>query len=189
MFKTDALSGSKPEQYRQLAEQARAMVHGERDRIANAAAAHASRPDFDSVIATASRLWASRAAATTLANQLNFGSLPLTFEVQSQEQISATLGTEQLERGMLAGAIGLVLVLGYSFLQYRGLGIVTVASLVVAGALTYGLILLLSWWQGYRLSLPGVTGLIIAIGVTADSFIVYFERVRDEILTTIRSAS
>ncbi|TGO04752.1 Protein-export membrane protein SecD [Serinibacter arcticus] len=123
----------------------------------------------------------TRAAATTLANQLNFGSLPLTFEVQSQEQISATLGTEQLERGMLAGAIGLVLVLGYSFLQYRGLGIVTVASLVVAGALTYGLILLLSWWQGYRLSLPGVTGLIIAIGVTADSFIVYFERIRDEV--------
>ncbi|PWD52307.1 protein translocase subunit SecD [Serinibacter arcticus] len=123
----------------------------------------------------------TRAEATALANQLNFGSLPITFEVQSQEQISATLGSEQLQRGLLAGGIGIVLVLGYSFLQYRGLGIVTVASLVVAGALTYGVILLLSWWQGYRLSLPGVAGLILAIGVTADSFIVYFERIRDEV--------
>ena len=123
----------------------------------------------------------TRTEATNLANQLNFGSLPLTVEVQSQQQISATLGTEQLQRGMLAGLIGLVLVLAYSFLQYRGLGIVTVASLVVAAAITYGVILLLSWWQGYRLSLPGVTGLIVAIGVTADSFIVYFERIRDEV--------
>lgn len=123
----------------------------------------------------------TRAEATSLANQLNFGALPLTFEVQSQEQISATLGTEQLQRGMLAGAIGLILVVAYSFLQYRGLGIVTVASLVIAAALTYGVILVLSWTQGYRLSLPGVTGLIVAIGITADSFIVYFERIRDEV--------
>lgn len=123
----------------------------------------------------------SRAEATTLANQLNFGSLPLTFEVQSQEQISATLGAEQLQRGILAGIIGLGLVVLYSFLQYRGLGIVSVASLVIAAALTYGVILLLSWTQGYRLSLAGVTGLIVAIGITADSFIVYFERIRDEV--------
>lgn len=123
----------------------------------------------------------TRSQALTLANQLNFGSLPLTFEVQSQEQISATLGTEQLERGMLAGIIGLILVVGYGFLQYRGLGIVTVASLVIAAALVYGTLLLLSWTQGYRLSLPGVVGLIIAIGITADSFIVYFERIRDEV--------
>ena len=123
----------------------------------------------------------TRAQATTLANQLNFGSLPLTFEVQSQEEISATLGTEQLQKGMLAGLIGLVLVIGYSILQYRGLGLVTVASLFMAAAITYGIILLLSWGQGFRLSLPGVTGLIIAIGMTADSFIVYFERIRDEV--------
>ncbi|MEJ5888283.1 protein translocase subunit SecD [Pseudokineococcus marinus] len=117
----------------------------------------------------------------TLANQLRFGSLPVSFEVQTQEQISATLGTEQLQRGVLAGLIGLGLVVVYSLLQYRLLGLVTVASLAVAGLLAYGAITLLSWTSGYRLSLPGVAGLIIAIGVTADSFIVYFERVRDEV--------
>lgn len=123
----------------------------------------------------------TRAEAETLANQLNFGSLPLTFEVQSQEQISATLGTEQLQRGVLAGVIGLLLVVAYSFFTYRGLAIVTVASLAIAAAITYGVILVLSWTQGYRLSLAGVAGLIVAIGVTADSFIVYFERLRDEV--------
>ncbi|WP_083941880.1 protein translocase subunit SecD [Sanguibacter suarezii] len=123
----------------------------------------------------------TRASATTLANQLNFGSLPLTFEVQSESQISATLGSEQLQKGLLAGLIGLLLVVIYSLIQYRALGLVTVASLVIAGVITYGVITLLSWTQGYRLSLPGVTGLIVAIGITADSFIVYFERIRDEL--------
>ncbi|MBD5787586.1 protein translocase subunit SecD [Cellulosimicrobium terreum] len=123
----------------------------------------------------------TRDSAATLANQLNFGSLPLTFEVQSQEQISATLGSEQLEKGLLAGAIGLVLVVVYSLFQYRVLGLVTVASLGIAGLLAYGIITLLSWTIGYRLSLAGVAGLIVAIGITADSFIVYFERIRDEL--------
>jgi preprotein translocase subunit SecD len=123
----------------------------------------------------------TRESAATLANQLNFGALPLTFEVQSEEQISATLGSEQLQRGLLAGLIGLALVALYSLFQYRALGLVTIASLLVAGALTFGVITLLSWLQGYRLSLPGVAGLIVAIGVTADSFIVYFERIRDEL--------
>ncbi len=123
----------------------------------------------------------TRESAATLAQQLNFGALPLTFEVQSEQSISATLGSEQLQRGILAGLIGLALVGLYSLVQYRGLAIVTIASLVVAGGITYGLIALLSWTQGYRLSLPGVAGLIVAIGITADSFIVYFERVRDEL--------
>jgi preprotein translocase subunit SecD len=123
----------------------------------------------------------TRESAATLARQLNFGALPLSFEVQSQQTISATLGTEQLQRGILAGLIGLILVVVYSVFQYRALGFVTVFSLVVAAAATYGLIGLLSWSQGYRLSLPGVAGLIVAIGITADSFIVYFERVRDEL--------
>ena len=122
-----------------------------------------------------------RESAATLANQLNFGALPLTFEVQSEEQISATLGSEQLRNGLIAGAIGLLLVGLYSLFQYRALGLVTIASLLVAGLLTYGAITLLSWLQGYRLSLPGVAGLIVAIGITADSFIVYFERIRDEL--------
>ncbi|WP_454048493.1 protein translocase subunit SecD [Cellulomonas sp. Marseille-Q8402] len=123
----------------------------------------------------------TRETATTLANQLKFGSLPLSFEVQSEEQISATLGSEQLEKGLIAGLIGLLLVVIYSLFQYRALGLVTVASLVIAGVLTYGVVTLLSWTQGYRLSLPGVAGLIVAIGITADSFIVYFERIRDEL--------
>lgn len=123
----------------------------------------------------------TRESAATLANQLNFGSLPLSFTVQSEEQISATLGSEQLEKGLIAGLIGLILVVVYSLFQYRALGLLTVASLVVAAVLTYGVITLLSWTQGYRLSLPGVAGLIVAIGITADSFIVYFERIRDEL--------
>lgn len=123
----------------------------------------------------------TRDEAANLARQLSFGALPITFEVQSEEQISATLGSEQLEKGLLAGLIGLILVVGYSLWQYRGLAIVTVTSLTVAATLTFGVIALLSWIQGYRLSLPGVAGLIIAIGITADSFIVYFERIRDEV--------
>ncbi|MFP5334244.1 MAG: protein translocase subunit SecD [Actinomycetes bacterium] len=120
-------------------------------------------------------------SATTLANQLKFGALPISFEVQTEDQISALLGEEQLQRGILAGLIGLGLVVVYSVLQYRALGLVTIASLLIAGLLTYLAIALLSWYQGYRLSLPGVAGLIVAIGITVDSFIVYFERVRDEV--------
>lgn len=117
----------------------------------------------------------------SLADQLKYGALPISFEVQSQENISATLGSEQLASGLLAGAIGLLLVIIYSVFQYRGLAVVTVGSLAVAALVVYLLIALISWRQGYRLSLAGVAGLIVAIGITADSFIVYFERVRDEI--------
>jgi preprotein translocase subunit SecD len=123
----------------------------------------------------------TRDTAATLANQLSFGSLPLTFEVEGQNTISATLGSEQLQRGLFAGLIGLALVVVYSLFQYRTLGLLTVLSLVVAGAMTYVVIALLSWGMGYRLSLPGIAGLIVAIGFTADSFIVYFERIRDEL--------
>ena len=123
----------------------------------------------------------TRETAATLANQLNFGSLPISFEEQSVQQISATLGSEQLQKGLLAGVFGLLLVVVYSLFQYRTLGLVTVASLLVAAIITYGVIALLSWVQGYRLSLPGVAGIIVAIGITADSFIVYFERIRDEL--------
>ena len=123
----------------------------------------------------------TRESAAALANQLNSGSLPLSFEVQSEEQISATLGSEQLQKGLIAGLIGLVLVVLYSLVQYRVLGLLTVGSLVIATIITYGVVAVLSWTQGYRLSLPGVAGLIVAIGITADSFIVYFERIRDEL--------
>lgn len=120
-------------------------------------------------------------SATSLANQLNFGSLPLNFEVQSEQQISATLGTDHLQKGLLAGAIGLLLVICYLVWQYRGLSIISAGSLLLAAFITYLTISILSWVLGYRLSLAGVAGLIMAVGVTADSFIVYFERVRDEV--------
>lgn len=117
----------------------------------------------------------------TLADQLKFGALPIGFEVQSKDTITSTLGQSQLQSGLLAGAIGLILVVGYSLLQYRALGSVTIASLLVAAVITYLIVTILSWREGYRLSLAGVAGLIVAIGITADSFIVYFERIRDEL--------
>ena len=107
--------------------------------------------------------------------------LPIGFQAQSTEVISATLGSSQLQSGLIAGLIGLLLVFVYSFFQYRLLGMVTVASLVVAGVITYFVLVILSWREGYRLSLAGVAGVIVAIGFTADSFIVYFERIRDEL--------
>ena len=120
-------------------------------------------------------------SAKLLANQLQFGSLPLNFEVESEQQISATIGTDHLTVGLWAALIGFLLVILYLIWQYRGLAIISAGSLVVASVITYLVIALLSWWMGYRLSLAGVAGLIMAIGVTTDSFIVYFERVRDEV--------
>jgi preprotein translocase subunit SecD len=120
-------------------------------------------------------------SAKALSDQLRFGALPISFEIQSEQQISATLGGEQLRMGMLAGLIGLLLVVIYSLFQYRALGFVTVASLLIAGVLTFLAIAILGWTENYRLSLAGVAGLIVAIGQTADSFIVYFERIRDEL--------
>ena len=120
-------------------------------------------------------------SAQTLADQLRFGALPIGFEVQSSENISATLGVSQLQSGIIAGVIGLILVALYSFLQYRALGGVVLSSLAIAAIITYLVITYLSNQQGFRLSLAGVAGLVISIGVIADSFIVYFERIRDEL--------
>jgi len=123
----------------------------------------------------------TRETSKTLADQLKFGALPIGFEVQSRDTISATLGSAQLISGLIAGGIGLLLVVIYSLFQYRALGTVTIASLVIAALITYLIVTYLSWREGYRLSLAGVAGLIVAIGITADSFIVYFERIRDEL--------
>lgn len=119
--------------------------------------------------------------AKTLANQLSFGSLPLKFNVQSEEQISATLGSESLRGGLIAGAIGVVLLALYLLWTYHGLGIVAIGSIALATGLSYLIVALMSWIIGYRLSMAGVVGFIISIGITADSFIVFFERIRDEI--------
>jgi preprotein translocase subunit SecD len=123
----------------------------------------------------------SQVEAQDLTNVLKYGSLPLAFDRGEVQQISPTLGADQLNAGLLAGALGLILVLLYSLLYYRGLGLVTVGSLAVAGGLMYLLILLLGKWIGFTLTLAGIAGVIVSIGITADSFIVYFERIRDEI--------
>ncbi|MBI5160459.1 MAG: protein translocase subunit SecD [Micrococcales bacterium] len=140
-------------------------------------------PRVDGVTSASSQISGSftQESSTALANQLKFGALPIGFKVQSQDTISATLGSSQLQSGLIAGLIGLILVVIYSLFQYRLLGLVTVASLVVAAAITYGVIAVMSNYYNFRLSLSGVAGLIIAIGFTADSFIVYFERIRDEL--------
>lgn len=119
--------------------------------------------------------------AKVLADQLKYGALPLSFTVESSNSISATLGSQQLQIGLIAGLIGLALVAVYSLIVYRALGFVIIASLAVMAVLTYITLCILAWRMGFRLSLAGVAGLIVTIGFTADSFIVYFERIRDEL--------
>lgn len=119
--------------------------------------------------------------AQDLANVLKYGSLPLAFERGEVQQISATLGAEQLDAGLLAGIIGLMLVIGYAMVYYRGLGIVAVGSLVVATYINLFAFALLSEWIGFTLTLAGIAGAIVSIGITADSFVLYFERLRDEV--------
>jgi preprotein translocase subunit SecD len=128
-----------------------------------------------------------QASATTLADQLKYGALPLKFNRSSVDTVSSTLGQDQLEGGLIAGLIGLVLVVIYSMLYYRGLGIVAVLSLVVATILTYTAVVVLGHNANFRLSLPHIIGLVVSIGITADSFIVYFERIRDEMKEGRRS--
>jgi preprotein translocase subunit SecD len=119
--------------------------------------------------------------ATDLANVLKYGALPLVFKPSSIESVSATLGKDQLTAGLTAGAIGLGLVVLYCLFYYRGLGFVAISSLIIAGCLTYESIVLLGKAIDFRMSLAGIAGAIVAIGITADSFVVFFERLRDEI--------
>jgi preprotein translocase subunit SecD len=119
--------------------------------------------------------------AKELSNQLKFGALPLTFSVNGSEEIGPSLAGTQLKAGLIAGLIGLLLVVIYCLLYYRGLGLVIIGSLLVASALTYVMVVLLGKGVGFTLTLPGIAGLIVAIGITADSFIVFFERIRDEV--------
>ncbi|MFF7332290.1 protein translocase subunit SecD [Streptomyces sp. NPDC090306] len=119
--------------------------------------------------------------AQSLANMLSYGALPLTFKEDTVTTVTAALGGEQLQAGIIAGAIGLALVMLYLVVYYRGLSMVAIASLVVSGILTYTIMALLGPGIGFALNLPAVCGAIVAIGITADSFIVFFERIRDEI--------
>lgn len=122
----------------------------------------------------------SQVEAQDLANVLKYGALPLAFDRGEVQQVSPTLGADQLSAGLLAGILGLGLVLIYSLLYYRGLGLVVVGSLAIAAAMVYLLFLVLGETIGFTLTLAGIAGAIVAIGVTADSFIVFFERIRDE---------
>jgi preprotein translocase subunit SecD len=123
----------------------------------------------------------TEAEATQLADILKYGSLPLTFTQQSVTSISPQVGHASLDAGLLAGIIGLALVVLYLFYYYRGLGLVSVSSLLIAALLAYFSVVILSKYQNFTMSLSAIAGLVVAIGITADSFIVYFERLRDEV--------
>jgi len=123
----------------------------------------------------------NQADATQLANVLTYGALPLNFTILTADTVSASLGRAQLDGGLIAAAIGLGLVVIYSFLYYRGLGLVSVFSLVIAGTIALLAVMLLTKYQNFALELAGIAGLIVAIGITADSFVVFFERLRDEV--------
>lgn len=135
--------------------------------------------------------------AQELANNLKYGALPLSFAGENGEAggtaqtVPASLGVASLKAGLIAGLVGLVLVMLFVFAYYRALGLVSIVTLVSAGALVYGLLVLLGRWIGYSLDLAGVAGLIIGIGTTADSFVVFYERVKDEVRDgrTFRSAA
>lgn len=118
--------------------------------------------------------------ASDLANVLKYGSLPLAFDLSEVSNVSPTLGGEQLRAGIIAGLIGLALVVVYSVAYYRALSIVVIASLALAAVMTYQIMVLLGEGMGFALNLPGIAGAIVAIGLTADSFIIFFERIRDE---------
>jgi preprotein translocase subunit SecD len=120
-------------------------------------------------------------SARELANVLKYGSLPLSFASSEAQTVSATLGLTSLRAGLLAGAIGLALVLLYSLIYYRALGLLVALSLVASGAMVFAILVLLGRYINYTLDLAGIAGLIIGIGTTADSFVVFFERIKDEI--------
>jgi preprotein translocase subunit SecD len=123
----------------------------------------------------------TQAEATQLQNELKFGSVPLDLKTLFVTSVSAQVGRDQLDAGLIAAAIGLLLVVMYAFFYYRGLGLVSVCSLIIAGTITYLAVVLLSLYQNFTLELAGIAGLIVAIGITADSFVIYFERLRDEV--------
>jgi preprotein translocase subunit SecD len=124
----------------------------------------------------------TESTAKSLATSLKYGALPISFDKDKTvvETVGPSLAGDQLSAGITAGIAGLILVMFYCLLYYRGLGLVVISSLLVAGATTYALVLLLAKSAGFTLTLPGIAGLIVAVGITADSFIVFFERIRDE---------
>jgi preprotein translocase subunit SecD len=151
-----------------------------------------SAPTINQAIAGGTEISGSfnQASATELANQLKYGALPLTFTQATAQSISTELGAEQLHAGLIAGAIGIALVFLYALFYYRLLGLVMIASLGLSAVVVYACLVLLGRQIGFTLSLAGIAGFIVSIGITADSFVVYFERLKDEIREgrTLRSA-
>ena len=129
--------------------------------------------------------------AKDLALVLRYGSLPVEFDQVALQQVSATLGTDSLRAGLLAGAVGIALVALYMLLYYRGLGLVVIAGLTVWGGFMYGLVCWLSANQGLALTLSGIIGIVVSVGTTVDSYVVYFERMRDEVRSgrSVRSST
>ena len=123
----------------------------------------------------------SQAEAQNLAGILRYGSLPLSFESSEAQTVSATLGLASLQAGLIAGGVGLALVFVYCLFYYRALGVLTILSLVLSGLIVYAVLVLLGRWVGFTLDLAGVAGFIVAIGITADSFVIFFERMKDEV--------
>jgi preprotein translocase subunit SecD len=143
-----------------------------------------SAPTIESVISGDAQISGgniNRTEAKSLAADLKFGALPLSFDTPTAEVVSPTLGSSQLRGGLIAGGIGLLLVILYSLVYYRGLGLVTIASLALSASILYSMVVLLGRWMGFTLSLAGIAGFIVAVGITADSFVVFFERIKDEI--------
>jgi preprotein translocase subunit SecD len=142
-----------------------------------------SAPQIQGVLTSTTQITGqfTAASAKQLADQLNFGALPVTFTSGPAQTVSATLGVQQLKAGLLAAAIGMLLVAVYAFFYYRLLGSVIFLSLILSGLLTFGALVFLGRTVGFTLSLAGIAGFIVSLGVAADSFVIYFERLKDEI--------
>lgn len=136
--------------------------------------------DPNQVIITIGTAGDAQEEAENLAAILRYGALPTTFERERVESVSATLGEDSLQAGLLAGLFGLMLVAIYMLLYYRSLGIVSIVGLSVFGSFLVAIITLLGETQGTTLTLAGVTGVIVSVGITSDSYIVYFERIKEE---------
>jgi preprotein translocase subunit SecD len=120
------------------------------------------------------------ASARNLATSLRYGSLPVRLEPATVQTVSATLGRDSLRAGLLTGGLGIALVCSYMIFYYRKLGLIVVAGLLLSGALTWTIISFLGAKSGLALSLSGAVGIIVSVGITVDSYVVYFERMRDE---------
>ncbi|MET8364412.1 protein translocase subunit SecD [Micromonospora sp. NPDC005194] len=142
-----------------------------------------SSPEIQAVLTGNSQITGNftQKDASALASQLRYGALPVTFEPQESQNVTATLGASHLRAGLLAAGIGMLLVIIYAFFYYRLLGSVIFLSLILSALLVFGALVVLGRQIGFTLTLAGIAGMIVSLGVAADSFVIYFERLKDEI--------